>query len=151
MSLLALAASAITDAHTMSDRSRFLARLFGLYFVLVAVTMALQRDQWTAAVTLLLHAAALLWLLGTLLVAAGLALILTHNLWSGGLATVVVTVMGWLTLLKGLMLWVLGPAAADLYLGRLHYRELYYPYCALTLLLGLYLTGAGFRAAHREP
>ena len=36
-------------------------------------------------------------------------------------------------------------AAVELYLTRLHYAELYYVYCALSLAVGVYLTAAGFR------
>jgi len=132
----------------MSDKTRFLARLIGLYCLLAALVMVMQRAAWTAAVTALVHDPPLMLLLGVSVVAAGLALVLAHNVWSGGALPVVVTVIGWLTLLKGLMLWVLTPAAAaDFYLERLHYGQFYYLYCALSFAIGLYLTLAGFAAA----
>ena len=50
------------------------------------------------------------------------------------------------------MLWGLNPAAAaELYLGRLHYSELYYLYCACSFAIGLYLAVAGFAAGRRGP
>jgi hypothetical protein len=129
----------------MPDRTAFLARLIGLYCLIAGLVMALERDAWVAAVAALVSDAPLLLLLGLMVVAAGLALVLGHNVWSGGALPVVVTVIGWLTLAKGLMFWVLPPAAAaDFYLARLHYAELYYFYCALSCALGLYLTAAGF-------
>ncbi|HVP34725.1 MAG TPA: hypothetical protein VMT09_13845 [Steroidobacteraceae bacterium] len=129
----------------MSERTRFLARLIGLYCLLAALVMVVGRDVWVTAVTRLLHDPALMLLLGMLLVAAGLAMVLAHNVWSGGALPVVVTVIGWLTLLKGLMFWMLTPgAAADLYLERLQYAQLYYLYVGLSGVIGLYLTVAGF-------
>jgi hypothetical protein len=131
----------------MSERTRFLARLVGLYCVLAALMMAAQHAVLVATVTELTHDQPLLLVLGVVVVAAGLALVLTHNVWSGGALPVLVTVIGWATLAKGLLFWLL-PAGqlAELYLVRLHYAQLYYLYCAFSLLLGLYLTAAGFRA-----
>jgi vacuolar-type H+-ATPase subunit I/STV1 len=132
----------------MSDKTRFLARLIGLYCLLATLVMALERDAWVAAVTALLRDPPLMLLLGMIVVAAGLALILAHNVWSGGALPVVVTAIGWLTLLKGMMFWLLPPAAAaELYLERLHYAQLYYLYCACSCAIGLYLTVTGFRRA----
>jgi hypothetical protein len=130
----------------MSERTRFLARLIGLYCLLAALMMLAQRDVMIGSVTQLVHEPALTLLLGVLIVAAGLALVLGHNLWSGGARPVVVTVIGWLTLLKGLILWLPPGAAASFYLERLHFADLYYLYCGVTLALGLYLTIGGFRA-----
>ena len=132
----------------MSERTSFLARLLGLYCLIAAVGVLVQRDAWVAAVAAAVHDPAVMLILGAVVVAAGLALVLAHNLWSGGALPVVVTVIGWLTLLKGVVLWLLPPqAAADFYLGRLHYAQLYPVYGAVSLVLGLYLTVAGFRSA----
>ena len=132
----------------MSDKTRFLARLIGLYCLLAALVMVLERDAWVGAVTALVHDPPLMLVLGTIVVAAGLALVLAHNVWSGGALPVLVTVIGWLTLLKGMMFWLLPPAAAvDFYLERLRYAQLYPAYGALSFALGLYLTVAGFRRA----
>ena len=129
----------------MPDRTAFLARLIGLYCLVAACAMAFERDAWLAAVTALTGAAPLMLILGMLVVAAGLALVLSHNVWSGGALPVAVTVIGWLTLAKGLMFWALPPgSAADFYLTRLHYAELFYLYCAVSFAIGLYLTTAGF-------
>jgi hypothetical protein len=131
----------------MSERTRFLARLIGLYCLLAALMMLVQRDAMVSAITQLLHDPSVMLLLGVLLVAAGLALVLAHNLWSGGALPIAVTVIGWLTLIKGLVFWLLPPgAAASFYLERLHYADLYYLYCGVAFAIGLYLTIGGFRA-----
>lgn len=136
----------------MADRTRFLARLIGLYCLLAAAAMALHHEAWVTAVAVIVHAPALMLLVGTSVVAAGLALVLSHNVWSGGALPVIVTLIGWLTLAKGLGFWLLPPAQmAQLYLERLHYAELYYLYAAVSLVIGLYLTIAGFVAAAAPP
>jgi hypothetical protein len=134
----------------MSNRTRFLARLIGLYCLLAAVMMLLQREGMIAAVTAIVQHGALLLILGLITVAAGLALVLAHNVWSGGALPVIVTLIGWATLLKGLMFWVLPPAAAAaFYLQHLRYAQLFYLYAALSLVIGVYLTVAGFRNTPR--
>jgi len=40
---------------------------------------------------------------------AGLALVLAHNVWSGGALPILVTIVGWISLLKGLMILILPP------------------------------------------
>ena len=37
----------------------------------------------------------------------GLAIVLLHNYWSGGALTVIITLLGWLTLIKAVLLLVL--------------------------------------------
>ena len=79
-------------------------------------------------------------------VAAGLAMVLAHNIWSGGALVVVVTLVGWITLIKSLFFLFLPPEMeAGLFLGQLHYRQLFYMYTAISLVLGVYLTYGGFK------
>ena len=76
---------------------------------------------------------------------ARLAMVLAHNIWSGGALPVVVTLLGWLTLVKGFMFLLLFSGGAEgLYMGTLHYSQLFYLYMAICLVLGIYLTYAGF-------
>lgn len=61
--------------------------------------------------------------------AAGLAIILGHNVWSGGTLPVIVTLVGWLIFAKGLALLVVTPETCALLLERMGYSEhstLYY-------------------------
>jgi len=77
--------------------------------------------------------------------AAGLAMVLAHNIWSGGALAVVVTLVGWITLIKSLFFLFLPPEMeAGFFLRQLHYQELFYWYGAVSLVLGVYLTYGGF-------
>jgi hypothetical protein len=84
----------------------------------------------------------------TVSLAAGLAMILGHNVWSGGTLPVVVTLVGWLILAKGLLLFFVTPEALTQLLERMQYGEHYSLYIAPSLVIGLYLTWAGFTAPH---
>ena len=129
----------------MSKETRFLSRLLGLYCLIIALAMLAQRPATVVTVAALLRDRPLMYVLGVLCLFAGLAMVLVHNLWSGGAAAVIVTLIGWLTLLKGLAFIGLQPAqTTELYIAQLRFERLYPLYAALTLLLGAYLCYAGF-------
>jgi vacuolar-type H+-ATPase subunit I/STV1 len=130
----------------MSPRTVFLARLIGLYCILAALSMFLRGQSTVDTVTLLLRDAPLMFVLGVVTLSAGLAMVLVHNLWSGGALAVIVTLVGWATLIKGLLFLILTPEAETaLFLKGLHYQELFYLYAAVSLAVGVYLTNGGFR------
>ncbi len=132
----------------MYSRTRFLSRLLGLYCIIIAVAMLVHRETVLETITALVHDRPSIFIIGVITLFAGLAMVLVHNVWSGGAATVVVTLLGWLTLLKSLPFLFLSPGAAvDFYLGALHYAQLFYLYATFSLALGVYLAYAGFKAA----
>jgi len=107
--------------------------------------MMTRREATVATVTALLQNPSMMLTLGVITLAAGLAMVLAHNIWSGGAVAVVVTIVGWITLFKSLLFLFLPPEmAAGLYLTQLHYQQLFYLYGAISLVLGVYLTYSGF-------
>jgi putative exporter of polyketide antibiotics len=129
----------------MPPRTRFLCRLFGLYCILLAAAMLTHRQASISAVTTLVHQPAMLLLLGVIALLGGLAMVLTHNLWSGGGFVVLVTVIGWLILLKALLFLFLPlDSEADLVLNSFRYQQLFPVYMAITLVLGALLSYGGF-------
>lgn len=130
----------------MAPTTRFLSRLLGVYCLIVGLIMLVHKESTVATVTALLRDPPLVYVLGVIVLFAGLAMILVHNRWSGGVVPVLVTVVGWLTLVKGVVLIGWAPAgAADVYLVQLRYVQLYYLYSVITLALGAVLTYAGSR------
>jgi hypothetical protein len=91
-----------------------------------------------------------MFIAGVIALLTGLAMVLGHNVWSGGALPVIVTLVGWLTLIKGLLILFLSPeAAVGFFLGGLHYEQLFYLYTAISLIFGVYLTYGGFRSTSR--
>jgi hypothetical protein len=95
-------------------------------------------------VTALVHNPPLLLILGMIGLIAGLAIVLGHNVWSGGLLPVIVTLVGWLILIRGLLLLFLPPETVVELLGRLHFVQYFYAYVAVPFAIGAYLTYGGF-------
>ena len=128
----------------MSPRTAFLSKLIGLYSIVVSLSMVTHKQATVEMMQELIHNPPLLFVCGVMAVGAGLAMILVHNIWSGGALPVIVTLIGWLSLLKGLLLLFLWPEAASrFFLAGLHYEQFFYLYAAISFLLGIYLTYGG--------
>ncbi len=119
--------------------TRFLAKLLGLWLVLVAVGIIANRQATLGAVTALLADPALAWITGVFTLLLGLAIVLTHNRWSGGAAAVIVTLYGWVAVLKGLLfIWLPLPMETGFYQA-LHLDQFSVGYGIIALALGGYL------------
>ena len=68
----------------MSPRTIFLSKLLGLYCILIALSMSVQKQAALDSVTALLHNPAMMLVLGVFTLGAGLAMVLAHNLWTRG-------------------------------------------------------------------
>ena len=131
----------------MPSRTTFLSRLIGIYAILISLSMLTHKQATIEMVTALVHSPPMLYLIGVMLVIGGLAMILGHNVWSGGALPVIVTLIGWLTLTKGLLFLFVPPdAAPGFFLEGFRYEQLFYLYAAIALLLGSYLTYSGVRS-----
>jgi hypothetical protein len=129
----------------MSPRTRFLSRFIGLYLILISLAMVVHKHATIELMNAFVRNAPELFLAGVIAVAAGLAIVLGHNVWSGGVPPVVVTLTGWMMLIKGMFLLVLSPEGTyQFFLAGLHYEQFFYEYTAIPLVLGVYLTYAGF-------
>jgi hypothetical protein len=127
----------------------FLSRLIGLLLILVSLAMLLQKQTMLEITYALLHDRPLLLIVGLIALIGGLAMVLGHNVWSGGILPVVVTVFGWVILIRGSLILFL-PADVMVRLWTVvHFDELFYFYAGVVMALGLYLTYAGFRSTMR--
>lgn len=131
----------------MSSRTVFLSRLIGLYCIVIALSMMTRRQATVETVTALLQNPSMMLIVGIITLAAGLAMVLAHNIWSGSALAVVVTLVGWITVIKSLFFLFMPPEMETrLFLQQLHYQQLFYLYGAISLALGVYLTYGGFKS-----
>src|ERR1035437_4377043 len=111
----------------MSPRTLFLSRLIGLCCIVIALSMMTRRQATVETATALLQNPSMMLIVGIITLAAGLAMVLAHNIWSGGALVVIVTLVGWITLIKSLLFLFLPPEVeAGSFLRQLHYQELFY-------------------------
>jgi len=129
----------------MSVRTVFLARLFGLYCLIMAATMLSQPEAFATIVHAFVADAPLVLIAGVFTLFGGLALVLLHNYWSGGALTVIITLIGWLTLIKAVVLVALPSSKLVALYSSVSATHILIS-GSLTLLLGIYLTVSGFRS-----
>ncbi len=130
----------------MSPLTIFLAKLLGLNCIILTLAMMTHKATAVATITALFQNPPLLLLVELLGLAGGLAMIIGHNVWSGGALPIVVTLVGWLMAIRAGGLLALPPNAMLRELSLWQFERFFYFYMAGTLVLGIYLTLAGFRA-----
>jgi len=131
---------------SMSPLTIFLAKLLGLYCVILALVMMVRGQSAAAAVKAVVANSSVLLYVELIGLVPGLAMVLGHNIWSGGILPVVVTLVGWFIVIRSVVLLALSPEATMKVVDSLQYEKRFYIYMGLTLVLGLYLTYAGFSA-----
>lgn len=133
-------------------RTVFLARLLGLYCLIIALALVAHPQASLSTLEAMVHSPDILLVTGVMAVLGGLAMVIGHNVWSGGARAVVVTVVGWVVLLKGLIVLLLPMEAVVAWYDLLHIEQGFYLYMLLTAVLGAYLTYVGFaRSSSSTP
>jgi hypothetical protein len=125
----------------MSRSTVFLARSIGLFTIFTVLGILI---RGSAIIEATVADGPVMFSYALISLAAGVAMMVGHNVWSGGALPVVVTVVGWLIFAKGLLLLFVTPEALTGSLGRMNYGEHTYLYLAPAFVIGLYLTWAGF-------
>jgi hypothetical protein len=119
--------------------------LLGLYLIAVSVAMFAHAQATVVIMKAIIQDRPLLFISGLIGVTAGLAIVLAHNVWSGGVLPILVTLFGWVSLIKGMLLLVLSPETESrVFIVGLGYEQHPNLFAAFALLLGAYLTYLGF-------
>jgi hypothetical protein len=128
----------------MSRLTIYLGRLIGLFLLVMATAMLLDKESLVEIITALLDDRALLLTLGMMALIAGLAIVLAHNVWRGGVLPVVVTILGWLILIRGLVLLLVPSEFLIAYFQQIRLEDFYYVYAGITFVLGALLSVVSF-------
>ncbi len=123
--------------------TNYLAEFLGIYIVVICVVMVVQREAILEIMGALVDQRPLMFILAMLRILIGLAIVIAHNRWSGTLAAVV-TIIGWITLLRGVALLLLPQQTERRVLGFFQRSGVYYGTVAIGAVLGLWLAYAGF-------
>ncbi len=134
----------------LQHRTRMFARVLGPFLVIVCVT-AVVRDSDMRTVVADFGANPIWpWVAGSFILAGGLIIVALHQCWQGA-AAVVVSVMGWLLVLRGLVVLAFPKAFMFIANSVLDASALWQAVCVCFALIGLYLTYVGWRPAPRQP
>ena len=125
--------------------SIFLARLVGPLLLLVGIGILINPRPFRTMAGEVVRSVTLIYLFGLVDCAAGLAIVLTHNVWVASWR-VLITLIGWLMLIRGaariVVPHMISPYAAKV-IGR---KEIYPATGAVTAILGLVLSYFGYLA-----
>ena len=93
--------------------SKTIAALMGPLLAAMGVAMLINRNLLPPMIGDIAHNYALIFLSGVLTLLAGVAIVRVHNVWTGGWP-ILVTVLGWLAIVSGLVRMWLPQAAAPI-------------------------------------
>ena len=130
----------------MSPLTVYLARLFGVFGVLMCATFVARPKDSIQIIQSMTANRGLILVTGIFTMAAGASIVIGHNLWSGGALTIVVTALGWVTLAKGFALMAAPPAALAAVYRALGYPQNLRLVMAAALILSAWLAYAAFAA-----
>jgi len=135
----------------MSIRTAYLGKLLGLHLVAISLTMFGRAQATVEIMKAIVQDRPLLFIASLIGVTAGLAIVLAHNVLSGGALPVLVTLFGWASLLKGMLLLVLPPELESrVFIVGLRYEQHPNLFAAFALLLGAYMAYSGFHGETRS-
>jgi hypothetical protein len=130
----------------MTGTTIFLGKLLGLYLVAISLGMIANRWRTMAAFDDMARSGPWMLFSGMAATAGGLAIVVGHQIWTGGALPVLVTLTGWSALLKGLtLLLVPGDRISAAYKGA-GFERYFGAWMAVALLLGLWMAFLAFTA-----
>lgn len=128
----------------MSPLTLYLGKFFAIFCLLMCAVMFARPKAALDAVASMMASPGLLLVTGISTMAAGVATVLAHNVWSGGALPVAVTVLGWLMLIKGVALMAVPPHALGAFYRVVRTPERFRLFMGADLLVSLWLTWLAF-------
>ncbi len=123
--------------------SLILAKLFGIYFIVVGVAFGLRRKSIMPAVADLARNRGLVLVMGFIELAAGLAIIIANPSitfdWMG-----VISVIGWVLAIEGVVYLVMPARRVQKFIRSFNTKEWYLAGGVLSVVAGAYLAVVGF-------
>lgn len=120
-----------------------LARFFGIFLLIIGLS-TLNKKSFTSIIDGLMNNKVLFWLTGLLALTIGAAVLALYSGWSADWR-VVITVIGWLALIKGSIIMLFPDALATFY-KKLRISGIFYVTGTVAILIGAFLLYIGFIA-----
>ncbi len=130
----------------MSPLTIFLGRFFGLSCLLMSAILYARPKASVEAIASMTESPGLVLITGIFTMGGGAAAVVGHNVWSGGALPVAVTLLGWVTLIKGIAIMAMPPQALTTFYRTLNYPARFRLYMAIAFAFSVWLTVAAFLA-----
>lgn len=96
------------------DISLVLAQIAGIFLVVVGISMAANSKETAAVIEEAAQNKGILWTWGIMSLLVGASMVVLNNSWTAGLP-LLITIVGWLALVKGVFILFFPRAASALY------------------------------------
>jgi len=134
----------------MKPLSVYLGRLLGLFTLITSFWLLTERQNTLSTIPALLGDRPAMVIFAIIALASGLAIVLAHNIWSGGVLPILVTLIGWVMLIRGVLFLFLPPEATLRILAAMQFERFFYIYLAIPFVLGLSLSYLAFTPHSRR-
>jgi len=91
-----------------------IAQVLGVFFSIIGISMVVNSKATDAAIAASVENKGILWLWGILALVIGAVVVVSNNVWTSGLP-LLVTLIGWIAIIKGAFILIAPAAAASLY------------------------------------
>jgi hypothetical protein len=120
------------------------ARVLGPYFAIVAIVVAVRAPDMRTLLTQFTADPVWPWVIGALVLLSGMAIVAFHQFWRGA-AAIIVSVMGWLLVARGIFLMAFPDTFASVANRVIDATGVWRSAYVVFALVGLYLTYVGWR------
>ena len=125
----------------------YLGKLLGLFTLITSFWLLAERQTAVSTIPALLGDRPAMVIFAIIALAGGLAIVLAHNIWSGGVLPILVTLIGWVMVIRGVLFLFLPPEATLHILAAMQFEQFFYVYLGIPFVLGIYLTYLAFTAS----
>ncbi|KAF0123430.1 MAG: hypothetical protein FD139_396 [Methylocystaceae bacterium] len=129
----------------MTPLTLFLAKLIGAYALITSAWMLVRRDVALQMIERISREPVAIAFIGMIRISIGLAIVIGHDIWSDT-AAALVSLVGWITLISGLLTLFLPPQTVRDIFARMAYEKRYPVFALVSFALGVALLIAGFSA-----
>jgi hypothetical protein len=139
------------DASPQSqERTRILSRALGPFLVVVDVTAVARASDMQTLLSQFEANSLWTWVVGAFILLFGLLVVAGHQYWRGA-AAIIVSLLGWLITLRGLLLFAFPQTFVTLANRMNGAQASWVAACVVFALVGLYLTYVGWAPVHGRP
>lgn len=125
------------------DTTLFLAQIMGVYFLVVGAGVLMNPSRMRNAMDEAKQSYILPYLDGAIALVIGLLIVLTHNIWDG-LLTSLVSIVGWVAVLEGVLMLTLPQKTISVMMQKFVGANLGRFVGVVSVAIGLYFIYSGF-------
>lgn len=128
---------------SQSESTRLFARVLGPYLVIIMAVAIIRLPDYQKLLAEFDSNSLLVWVTGAFTLLSGLVVVALHQKWSGA-AAIIITVLGWLTTLKGFAIMAFPGIYASKAVVMANGSGVFVAAAVVVGLIGLYLTYVGW-------